>query len=144
MRMLWMVLALVMTGCAGTAPALSTGPDSGRTVEALVQAYADRNLEAMAALFHPDIEWMSVQGARIERVARGRAEMRALMAENLESNPDARWRLVSAQPYGAYVAATERAEWDGGAASMENVVVYEVRDGLVRRVWFYPPAQGLQ
>jgi hypothetical protein len=44
---------------------------------------------------------------------------------------------------GPYVAFRERVSWTGksGRRSQAALGVYEVRDGLVKRVWYYPAVE---
>ncbi|NNE69861.1 MAG: SnoaL-like domain-containing protein [Rhodothermales bacterium] len=139
-RLIPFLLLVVATGCAGTqALTVESGPED--VIETMVEAYAARDLDAMMAVFDPNIEWMSVEGDDITMVATGRPPLRSMMAENLAAYPDASWRVESMHRVGAYVTTTEHATWDGGQSSLRNAVVYEVRDGLVKRIWFFPPAE---
>ena len=55
--------------------------------------------------------------------------------------PSARATLESSMVSGSYVTARERASWktkDGTERSQAALAVYEIRDGLIARVWYYP------
>lgn len=139
-RLVLALLFLFASGCASSR-ALTDNSAPENAINIMVEAYAKRDLDAMMAVFHEDIEWMSVEGASITKVATGRPPLRSMMAENLAAFPDASWTVESMHRVGAYVTTTEFAEWDGGQSSLRNAVVYEVRDGLVRRIWFFPSAE---
>ena len=49
--------------------------------------------------------------------------------------------LSSAAENGAFISVVETARWkrdDGQDAEQSAIAVYEVRDNLIRRVWYYP------
>lgn len=140
-RLLSIAITVFLVGCAGTKPMLQDSAPE-RIIQVMVDAYEARDLDAMMAVFDEEIEWMSVEGRKIQLVATGRPALRGMMAENLAQFPDASWQVESMQRSGRFVTTTEYASWDGGASSLRNAVVYEIVDAQVRRIWFYPPSDS--
>ena len=58
--------------------------------------------------------------------------------------PTCRSTVEVYQEVGPYVSVLERAEWqsDGKTKRQSSLCVYELQDGLVRRVWYYPAAKS--
>ena len=83
-----------------------------------------------------------VDGDQIATEAAGKDALRTSMTGYFESLPSARSEILSSGASGAFVTAHERAYWtaDGQERSQVAVAVYEIRDGLVRRVWYFPAA----
>ncbi len=106
-----------------------------------VEAYNARDLPAMLALMHDDIEWLSIEGSEVAAFASGKADLAAQMEAYLKS-PGATFSTVEGSVGdGRFVAVREVAHWqdaDGNARSQSALAVYEIVDGLIRRVWYYP------
>ena len=114
---------------------------SATIIAEYVDAYNARDLEAMSGLMHPDIQWLSVDGASIEIVADGKddlsAQMRAYMASSAATTSEIGDEIAD----GCFVAVREIARWagsDGSERSQSALAVYELESGAVRRVWYYP------
>ena len=63
------------------------------------------------------------------------------MTSYFESTPSARSIIEDSMVSGRYVTVRERASWKTGSGeerSQASVAVYEIRDGLIARVWYYP------
>jgi hypothetical protein len=54
--------------------------------------------------------------------------------------PSARSTIEGRMPAGRFVSVLERAHWTVGGEprSQSSLSVYEVEDGLIRRIWYYP------
>lgn len=135
------VLAVALLLPALPATAQEVEPSELQVAVAYVEAYNARDLEAMLALMHDDVEWLSVQGSGVEAFASGKADLAAQMESYLAS-PSATFSTVEGSVGdGAFVAVREVAHWtdaEGNARSQSALAVYEIEDGLVRRVWYYP------
>lgn len=84
---------------------------------------------------------VSVQGTSVSVEASGKDALRQGMASYFRSIPSARSTIEDSMISGRYVVVRERASWkdkNGEERSQAAVAVYEVRDGLVARVWYYP------
>lgn len=139
-----------MLGCLLVAPLAScdardTTPTS--VVRTYVAAFNAKDLDAMMETVASDVVWMSVVGDSLTDVGRGRDEFRKLIAGYFSAVPSARSELIAIDATGPWVTTHERTRWDASpseSAGQTSLVVYEVRDGLIRRAWFYPslPIRG--
>ena len=140
----WLIAAHAsFPALAQTAP--SASPEL-RAVEAYVDAFNARDAEAMRALMHEDIEWLSIDGDAVETVSSGRDALSEEMRGYFESGTDVTSTLSDISQTGPYVSTVETARW-GGADGTENaqasIAVYEISDtGLIRRVWYFPAAES--
>ena len=135
-------LAAALAVCAALvagAPCLAAEP------HALITSYVDhfnsRDLDALLALAHEDVEWLSVNGAEVTVETRGKEALRASLTSYFASCPSCRSTVEVYQSVGPYVSTVEHAEWKTGAGETKrqsSLAVYELADGLVRRVWYYP------
>lgn len=109
-------------------------------VEAQFQAFNRHDAAALAAGVAPDFVWLSVSGDSVAVEVRGRAEFERGMAAYFAEFPDVRSAMENAVVNGRFVAFRERVRWTGknGERSQSSLAVYEVEDGLIRRVWYYP------
>ncbi|HWM90277.1 MAG TPA: nuclear transport factor 2 family protein [Thermoanaerobaculia bacterium] len=139
-RLLLCALFLVaVPSLAQEAPA-APEPEPQQVVDRFMDAYNRHDVEAMLALAHPDIQWLSVDGERISVEASGHEALRDSMTRYFASLPSAGATLEKTMSAGPYVSVVERARWKGdkGERSQAALAVYEIREGKVRRVWYYP------
>ena len=138
--------ALGLFGAALLLPALPAwaeqpSPSELQVAVSYVEAYNARDLPAMLALMHDEIEWLSVEGSEVLSFASGKEDLGAQMKAYLAS-PGATFSTVEGSVKdGRFVAVREVAHWtdaEGNARSQSALAVYEVEEGLVRRVWYYP------
>ncbi|WP_114521528.1 nuclear transport factor 2 family protein [Altererythrobacter sp. ZODW24] len=133
------LLATGLPGCASIEPAAPSKQEV--IVSAYVEAYNARDLAAMEALMHPQIQWISVEDGKSVIVADGREELAAQMKSYLASATTTNSTLDGFTRNGRFLAVKETAHWsdaNGQAASQSSIAVYELDDGLVLRVWYYP------
>ncbi len=118
-------------------------------VEALMRAFNEHDVDAMLAHVTEDVEWMSVpaEGASLAVEATGKSALRERMMSYFEGIPSARaviedWMASSDDGGSRFVTVRERASWtskeSGDERSQTSIAVYEIRDSLVARVWYYP------
>lgn len=105
-----------------------------RVVQAQLDAYNAKDLDALLATYAPDAEQLTLQG---ERLARGHAEMRPRFAARF-GEPDLHARLLSRTAMGGVVVDHERItrNFPEGRGSVEMICIYEVAGGLIRRATF--------
>ena len=120
--------------------AAASEADPAGVVRRFVDAFNAQDVQAMTALAAEDIRWMSVSGEGLTVEAAGRKALRSAMREYFESLPSARAELLSARESGPFVQAVERASWTAGGIerSQCSAAVYEVADGRIRNVWYFP------
>ena len=121
----------------GTSPELEL-------VRAQVDAFNRHDVEAMIARVAPDFVWLSVAGDSVTVEARGRGALAEGMRGYFASVPSARSEIEASTVAGPFVAIRERASWtdeSGRERSQVSLGVWEVRDGLIRRAWYYPAVE---
>lgn len=64
------------------------------------------------------------------------------MTSYFRSLPDVRSTIEASFENGPWVTVRERVHWTGasGPRTQASIAVYEIRDGRVRRVWYFPEA----
>jgi len=144
--MMFRVLAAGALTLAGLPVAADDGEASAATetlaVSAYVDAYNARDLEAMIALMHDDVQWLSVEGDTVSVFANGKSNLTEQMRSYI-SSPIATTSEIDGEATvdGRFVAVREIARWtgqDGALRSQSALAVYEFEDGLIRRVYYYP------
>ena len=110
------------------------------TVRAYVAAYNAHDIDGVVKLLHPEFVWLNLDGETVAVEARGREAVRTSLAGYFKSLPSARSEIEALSALGPWVSVRERAHWLGkdGPRSQAAMSVYEVREGLLRRVWYYP------
>lgn len=110
-------------------------------VRAYVTAFNAKDLNAMMGTLASEFVWMSVSGDSLTDIGRGVDAFRQLIAGYFRAVPSARSELIAIEATGPWVTTHERTRWEaapGGVGGQTSLVVYEVRDRRIRRVWFYP------
>lgn len=124
------------------APSIASDPP--RSSEAIVRAYTEafnhHDVDAMLALAHAEIEWLSIAGSKAAVETSGKEALRTSMASYFGGNPTSKSVIEAVMADGPFIVVRERAEWTSkdGPRAQRSVAVYELRDGLIRRVWYYP------
>jgi hypothetical protein len=137
-------LALCLaSGASAQRPAPGSPRDTtpAAVVRDYVAAFNAKELNAMLALVANDLVWMSIADDSLADLGRGAGAFQRLLAGYFRAVPSARSELLELSATGPWVTTHERTRWDAsasGVAGQSSVVVYEVRRGLIRRVWFYP------
>lgn len=124
-------------------PSELIGTEAG-IISTYTDAYNDRDIKAMEALMHPEVQWLSVEGSQISVVADGKADLVEQMTDYVASGSATTSKLEGGVSDGPFVAVREVASWtkdDGSIRRQSALAVYEIEDGLVRRVWYYPATQ---
>lgn len=135
--------ALLLTGCAPRAVERGSEPSPVDVVQTLVEAFNRHDPARMATLVSEDFEYLSVDGKTVSVDATGREALKESMASYFTSVRDVESVIEHATVTGPFVAIRERVSWTtaSGRRSQAALGVYEVRNGLVRRVWYYPAVE---
>jgi hypothetical protein len=132
-----MILALgVSLALAGPS---QTTPE--QQVRSFVDAFNARNVQAMLAVAADDIQWLSVDGARVSTETEGKEPLRASMSKYFQQCPTCRSELLWLRTAGSRVTAHERASWTnraGAPLSQSGLSVYEFKNGRIARVYYFP------
>jgi ketosteroid isomerase-like protein len=141
MRLMHWIQVVVFSTCLGTSAAAVCASDAPqRQVRRFVAAFNAQDSEAMLALTHADIEWLSIDGDKLGSETRGRAALRTYLLGYFKSCPSCRSRLTQMAHTARRVSAVEVASWQGkdGHRTQRGISVYEFEDGLIRRVYYFP------
>ena len=121
-------------------PAKDSASATLQVVQQFEQAFNEHDVEAMAALVAEDFRYFYVVGDSLVAQASSREELRKSMQGYFKGLPSARSEIEEYTVAGSFISVRERAYWNanGKERSQFSLGVYEVRDGLIRRVWYYP------
>ncbi len=135
--MLTTIVALAMAvSLQGMAPEASE-----KLVRDFVEAFNTRNIDGMLGLAADGIQWLSVDGAKVTVETEGKDALRASMTRYFQQCPSCKSDLVWLKTAGSRVSAQERANWTnraGAAVSQTGISVYELKDGRIVRVYYFP------
>ena len=133
------LLVAIGVGFAQPFTPLAKG-EAERLVRRFVEAFNKHDVAAMAALVSDDVQWLNVKGSTVEIETDGKAALEKGMTAYFRTCSSCRSELESVMVAGSYVTLYERARWESksGPRAQRSLAVYEVRDGLIRRAWYYP------
>lgn len=98
-----------------------------------LNAYNARNLDAFVEVYHPDVQLYTFPDTPTHT---GRTAMRGVYATLFEKAPDLHCKLVNRITYGDTVIDREIVTGVPGLSTLEAIAIYEITDGLIRKVWF--------
>ncbi len=126
------------------APAPAPVADPAAVVAGFVRSYNQRDFEDFAAALGEDARWYSVDGGTVSVDGEGREAITAWTRDYLtKSCASCRSELLATARAGRFVTTVERARWaraDGACVSQTSAALYEVADGRIVAVWYYPPS----
>ena len=125
-------------GATDSGPGPQTPPDE---VLALLEAFNRQDAEGMGRRVTEDVEVIYIDdNGRAETGTRSRTELVEQMRGYFEHFPDARSEAENILEVGRFLGVSESVSWtrDGKAWSQRSLSVYEIRDGLIARVWYFP------
>ncbi|WP_137748776.1 nuclear transport factor 2 family protein [Acidovorax sp. NB1] len=110
-------------------------------VQAQLDAYNAKDIDALLATYAPDAEQYVLHG---ERLAQGHAQMRERFLTRF-AEPDLHARLLSRTVVGAMVVDSEliTRNFPEGQGTVEMLCVYEVVNGRIQRASFATGAKRL-
>ena len=126
---------------AQTAPAGAAADSASLSVvRSYFAAYNEHDIDAVVRLVTADFVWLNLAGDSITVELRGADAVRSGLVDYFRRLPTARSDIEAITALGPWVSVRERARWVGtnGPRSQAALSVYEVRGGLLRRVWYYP------
>ncbi len=138
-KLLMMMLLLLPVSIAAETPAEPS--EHQQLVEKYTAAFNARDVNAMAALMHPGIQWITISGDQSKVTTDGKE----LMVSEMESYFKSPTRISSSlggwSVNGDYVSVIETASWldsKGKRRAQSATAVYQIADRLIRRVWYFP------
>lgn len=136
-----MLLLSLLLGCVHRAPTAILAVQAPPVLVALEAAFDRHDADGLALLVTEDFQWLSVEGDQIRVDTEGREALRTGMVDYFASFPDVTTDFEYGISGSTYVSVRERVRWttkDGAAKTQSAVAVYELQDGKIRRVWYYP------
>ena len=117
-----------------------TTPSELDVVHNLTRAFNAHNVEGMLKWVHDDVKWFFIQDDKLEMSTSGKDELQTAMLGYFDSIPSAQSEVLDQLINGPFIVFKERASWESSAGkkSQTAVGVYEVVNGKVKRVWYYP------
>lgn len=142
------LLGAVPPGVSGAHPAqeAALGNDQeavrspAETIEAQLAAFNAGDIDTLAANVAPDFVWIAVDSSGSTVELSGREQFQRSMEGYFGSVYEPRAEIDGMVVSGNFVSVREVAYWQGeeGELSAASLAVYEVRNGLIHRVWYYP------
>jgi hypothetical protein len=110
-------------------------------VRGLQEAFERHDVPAVLEHVTADVEWLSVDGSGVTASVQGRDELGRALRELFASRPTVRSAVEESLTAGEFVSIRVRLIWraaDGAERTQVSLAVYEISNGLVRRVWAFP------
>ena len=108
-------------------------------VQAQVDAYNARNIDAFAALYAEDLRVHRLPEGDV--LIEGRSALRERYASFFEKSPDLNCTVVRRMVVGPWVVDREVVTGARAGPPLRAVAVYKIRDGLIQKIWFLPKEQ---
>lgn len=102
-------------------------------VQRQLDAYRARDIGAFIATYAPDAELVKITG---DRIAKGHDEMRKNYGAYFDQNSGLKCDLVKRMTLGNFVIDQEHVTGLSNGRTVDAIAVYEVADGLIKRVMF--------
>lgn len=131
-------VAAALTGCATMRHPM---PES-IVVERFTAAFGAHDVDDMLKWAHPEIEWLILEGDEVAVKASGREAFRAAIEAYFDERPSMSAEVIDTLLSPGFAVVREKSSWtkaSGDVASQQSVVVFEVEENQVRRVWRYRP-----
>ena len=140
MRPLARVLFFALILATAAAPAQEMVSKESAIVIAFVDAFNAHDPAAMAEMVTDDVQWLAINGDAMSVDAQGKKALTAAMAAYFEACPSCRSEISGLVHLDSRVSVIETAHWESkdGPRSQSAFAVYELRDGLIRRVYYFP------
>lgn len=145
MKTIGALAAVILVGCTGgegdDGSEIGTMSPVLAVVHEQMDAFNRQDVEAMAERVAPDFVWFSVDDDEVRVEARGRAALAEGMRSYFESFPSVRSEAEASVVSGRFAVVRERARWtdeSGEERTQVSLGVYEIRNGRIQRVWYYP------
>ena len=139
--LLALFLVLIGTGCASTpSPSGRNAGAASTVVRGYEAAFNAHSPEQVGRWLHEDLSWLAIDGDQARLEARGRAAMLQWLQGYFAQLPDVSARIETFHGDGRYVAVHECLSWhhEGQARQQCAHGTYEIDNGLIRRVWYWP------
>lgn len=113
-------------------------------LRAYYDAFNRHEADATAAFLADHVKWYSVSGDAQSLDGDGRESVRTWLAGYFKQLPDVKSDVLELRQTGSHLFVHERVSWtgaDGSAKRTTALAIYELRDGLIQRVWYFPAGE---
>jgi hypothetical protein len=111
-------------------------PEAAAVVDRQHAAYNRHDVDGFLAAYADSVA-VHTLGDTI--VLQGKRRLRESTESWFAQAPEARTEIVERMVLGPFVIDRQRVSGAAGGAAVEAIGIYEVREGLIRRVWSIPP-----
>jgi hypothetical protein len=129
----------VVKGGVALDPAEVLTPSPETVVQRQVEAYNARDIEAFLSFYADDVVIRRLPSGEV--ISNGKDAMRPRYAARFADNPELHCTITQRIVHGDWVVDHELVTGVQGRPRVRAVATYEVRDGLIRNVWFLPVHQ---
>ena len=136
----WLVLLSILAVSVAAERPVNSSVGKEKRVREFVTSFNTRNIDEMLGLVDENVQWLSINGAKITIETEGKGALRESMGRYFKSCPSCKSTLEWIQIAGSRVTAMERATWSGktGAKSQSGLSVYEFNGDKILRVYYFP------
>ncbi len=125
-------LLLIVPALLAAAPTPKVLSPAG-TVEKQMELFNAHDLDGFLALFADDLEVTEIPAGPAGPI--GKAQLRETYAARFRTNPDLHASAKSQLVSGTFVIQKEKIKGLADHTSLEVVVIYQVKDGKIVRMW---------
>ena len=112
------------------------------TLDAFVEAFNAHDAARMASLVTDQFQLFYVsKDGKVKLATTGPAALKAEMTQYFQGLPTVRSTIDQRNEVGDYISFRETATWtakDGGLRTQSSLAVYQLNNGKIHRVWYYP------
>jgi hypothetical protein len=144
MKSFWFIFVIGMLSASALIAGYRASAINTISNEAIVRkfeaAFNNHDVAAMIALVAVNAQWLSLNGDKLAVETNGKAELEKWLKGYFQSCPSCRSEFEALMVAGSYVTVHEKAMWESksGPKVQRSLGVYELRDGLIQRAWYYP------
>ena len=115
---------------------------SYQVVRDFLQVFNKQDVAAMAGLVAADVRWLSMtKDGTFKADLQGWPALEKWLGSYFSATKNVRSVASNWNANGPYVSFTETANWtspSGEAKHASSLAVYEVQEGKITRIWYYP------
>ena len=142
MKRFWLIFAVGILSALALASGyrMFAAQSNEEVVRKFEAAFNKHDVAAMTALVATNVQWFSVDGDKLAVETNGKATLEKWLKGYFQSCPSCHSEFEALMVAGSYVTVHEKAMWESksGPKVQKSLGVYEVRKGLIQRVWYYP------
>ncbi|MBN1337254.1 MAG: amidohydrolase family protein [Deltaproteobacteria bacterium] len=126
----------VVVGGRSFSPDALVPPGPPEVIDRQIRAYNDRDLERFLSFYADDVILYRLPSGEV--TAQGKVAMKEIYGRLFDQSPTLHCRVIDRTASGDFVTDLEFVTGSRGRPPVRAVAISEVRDGLIRRVWFLP------